>query len=51
MYEGKTRKKKKILFKIWMNRLPNIYIDSKYLVKILCSMHDFTATSFPGSLL
>ena len=46
-----NKKKKKILFKIWMNRLPNIYIDSKYLVKILCSMHDFTATSFPDSLL
>lgn len=26
-----SKKKKKILFKIWMNRLPNIYIDSKYL--------------------
>jgi len=25
------QEKKTILFKIWMNRLPNIYIDSKYL--------------------
>lgn len=49
--KAKQEKKKKILFKIWMNRLPNIYIDSKYLVKILCSMHDFNATYFPDSLL